>query len=87
MVTTRQRHTLNLLWLSQARSWIRHQIPQLGSVIAGRPELQGGRVDSCIDIDPSMRNAAIGEAQSTCCCWFIPRSHPTYCSPCCWRVM
>ncbi len=53
MVTSFQRLTLNLLWLSQARSWIRHQIPLLGSIIAGRPELQEGRVDGCIDIDPT----------------------------------
>ncbi|HRH94336.1 MAG TPA: S24 family peptidase [Prosthecobacter sp.] len=53
MLTTRRHHTLNLLWLSQARSWIRHQVPLLGSIIAGSPELQEGRMDGCIDIDPT----------------------------------
>ena len=53
MLTTRQHHTLNLLWLSEARSWIRHQIPLLGSIIAGHPELQDGRMEGCIDIDPT----------------------------------
>ena len=76
MITPFQRNSLHLLWLSEARSWIRHQIPLLGSIIAGKPELQ----DGCIDIDPttlrlpknartfalkvrgdSMRNAAILE--------------------------
>jgi len=53
MLTTHPCHTLNLLWLSHARSWIRHQIPLLGSIIAGKPESQEGRVDGCIDIDPA----------------------------------
>ena len=53
MLTPRQLHTLNLLWLSQARSWIRHQISLLGSIIAGKPEIQEGQVDGCIDIDPA----------------------------------
>ena len=53
MLNARQHHSLNLLWLSQARSWIRHQIPLLGSIIAGKPESQEGRVDGCIDIDPT----------------------------------
>ena len=53
MINVHQHHTLNLLWLSQARSWIRHQIPLLGSIIAGSPELQDGRMDGCIDIDPT----------------------------------
>lgn len=52
MLTTHPYHNLDLLWLSQARSWIRHQIPLLGSIIAGKPETQEGRVDGCIDIDP-----------------------------------
>lgn len=54
MLTSRQTAVLNLLWLSQARSWLRHQIPLLGSIIAGRPEMQEGRTDCCIDIDPEM---------------------------------
>ena len=53
MPTPFQRKSLHLLWLSQARSWIRHQIPLLGSIIAGKPEVQEGRVDGCIDIDPA----------------------------------
>jgi SOS-response transcriptional repressor LexA len=53
MLTLRQNQVLNLLWLSQARSWIRHQVPLLGSIIAGRPELQEGHMDGCIDIDPT----------------------------------
>ena len=53
MLTTHPYHNLDLLWLSQARSWIRHQIPLLGSIIAGKPEVQEGRVDGCIDIDPA----------------------------------
>lgn len=53
MLQACQHHTLNLLWLSPARSWIQHQIPFLGSIIAGRPESQEGRVDGCIDIDPT----------------------------------
>ena len=53
MLTTHPCHNLDLLWLSQARSWIRHQIPLLGSIIAGEPEVQEGRVDGCIDIDPA----------------------------------
>ena len=53
MLTLRQNQVLNLLWLSQARSWIRHQVPLLGSIIAGKPELQEGRMDGCIDIDPT----------------------------------
>jgi SOS-response transcriptional repressor LexA len=53
MLTTRQKHGLHLLWLSQARSWIRHQVPLLGSIIAGRPEFQDGCMDGCVDIDPA----------------------------------
>ena len=53
MFTTFPDHNLDLLWLSQARFWIRHQIPLLGSIIAGKPEIQEGRVDGCIDIDPA----------------------------------
>ena len=53
MLTPVQNHALDLLWLSQARSWIRHQVPLLGSIIAGRPEFQEGRMDTCIDIDPT----------------------------------
>jgi SOS-response transcriptional repressor LexA len=45
--------TLDLLWLSHGRSWISHQIPLLGCIIAGRPELQEGQVESCIEIDPT----------------------------------
>jgi repressor LexA len=53
MLTLPQNQVLDLLWLSQARSWIRHQVPLLGSIIAGRPEFQEGRMDGCIDIDPT----------------------------------
>ena len=53
MLTPFQRKSLHLLWLSQTRSWIRHQIPLLGSIIAGKPETPEGRVDGCIDIDPT----------------------------------
>lgn len=53
MLTTHSCHNLDILWLSRARSWIRHQIPLLGSIIAGKPETQEGRVDGCIDIDPT----------------------------------
>lgn len=53
MINVCQHHALNLLWLSQARSWIRHQVPLLGNIIAGRPEFQEGRMDVCIDIDPA----------------------------------
>ncbi|MCF7786763.1 MAG: hypothetical protein K9N47_11620 [Prosthecobacter sp.] len=51
MLFTDLHHNLNLLWLFHARSWIRHQIPFLGSIIAGRPEVQEGRVEGCMDID------------------------------------
>lgn len=54
MLTPRQTQVLHLLWLSQGRSWIRHQVPMLGSIIAGRPELEEGRIDACIDIDPTI---------------------------------
>lgn len=53
MITARQHRALNLLWISQARSWIRHQIPLLGSIIAGKPDAADGRIDGCIDIDPT----------------------------------
>jgi len=53
MLKTRQNHAFDLLWLSQDRSWLRHQVPLLGSIIAGRPEFQEGRVEGCIDIDPT----------------------------------
>lgn len=53
MLTPRQKHVLQLLWLSQARSWIRHQVPLLGSIIAGQPDTADGRMDGCIDIDPT----------------------------------
>ena len=54
MLTTRQNHVLQLLWLSQTRSWLRHQVPLLGSIIAGKPEsATEGRMDGCIDIDPA----------------------------------
>jgi len=53
MLTLPQNQVLDLLWLSQARSWIRHQVPLLGSIIAGRPEFQEGRMAGCIDIDPT----------------------------------
>jgi repressor LexA len=53
VLTLPQNQALDLLWLSQARSWIRHQVPLLGSIIAGRPEFQEGRMDGCIDIDPT----------------------------------
>ncbi|MES2597439.1 MAG: S24 family peptidase [Verrucomicrobiota bacterium] len=53
MLTPSQNQALDLLWLSQNRSWIRHQVPLLGTIIAGKPELQDGRMDACIDIDPA----------------------------------
>lgn len=53
MLSSRQTQVLHLLWLSQRRSWIRHQVPLLGSIIAGRPEFQEGRINACIDIDPT----------------------------------
>ncbi len=53
MIASISKPAINLLWLCEARSWLRHQIPLLGSIIAGRPELQEGRVDGCIDIDPA----------------------------------
>jgi repressor LexA len=53
MIAAHPSPVLSLLWLSQARPWIRHQVPLLGSIIAGRPELQDGRVEGCIDIDPT----------------------------------
>jgi SOS-response transcriptional repressor LexA len=53
MLTKRQTQALDLLWLCQARSWLRHQVPLLGSIIAGRPEMQEGRMEACIDIDPT----------------------------------
>lgn len=53
MLTKRQTQPLDLLWLCQARSWLRHQVPLLGSIIAGRPEMQEGRMEACIDIDPT----------------------------------
>lgn len=53
MLNPRLKHAFDLLWLSEARSWLRHQVPFLGSIIAGRPEFEEGRVDGCIDIDPS----------------------------------
>ena len=53
MINARQHRALNLLWISQARSWIRHQVPLLGSIIAGKPDTADGRMDGCIDIDPT----------------------------------
>jgi repressor LexA len=53
MINARQHRALNLLWISQARSWIRHQIPLLGSIIAGKPDTADDRMDGCIDIDPT----------------------------------
>jgi len=44
---------LQLLWHCKTRSWIRHQIPLLGSIIAGRPEMSDSGVEGCIDIDPT----------------------------------
>lgn len=42
-----------LVWHCASRAWLRHQVPLLGSIIAGRPEVQEGRMETCIDIDPS----------------------------------
>ena len=42
-----------LVWHCASRAWLRHQVPLLGSIIAGRPEVQEGRMEACIDIDPS----------------------------------
>ena len=53
MINARQHRALNLLWISQARSWIRHQVPLLGSIIAGKPDAVDSRMDGCIDIDPT----------------------------------
>lgn len=53
MLFTDLHHNLNLLRLSQARSWIRNQIPFLGSIIAGRPEVQEGRVKGRMGIGSS----------------------------------
>ena len=53
MLTAPKNRPFKLLWLSRERSWIRHHIPVLGSIIAGSPEFQEGRLDGCIDIDPS----------------------------------
>lgn len=44
---------LAVLWHADTHPWIRQQVPLLGSIIAGRPELQEGRVDGCVDIDPA----------------------------------
>lgn len=53
MINALQHRVLNLLWISQARAWIRHQVPLLGDIIAGKPDDAEPRVDACIDIDPS----------------------------------
>lgn len=53
MIASIPKPAINLLWLCEARAWLRHQVPLLGSIIAGRPELQEGRMDGCIDIDPA----------------------------------
>ncbi|MBB5033189.1 LexA family protein [Prosthecobacter vanneervenii] len=44
---------LAVLWHADTHPWIRQQVPLLGSIIAGSPEVQEGRIDTCVDIDPS----------------------------------
>jgi SOS-response transcriptional repressor LexA len=51
MLHTRQITALHLLWRTLARHWQPHRIPILGSIIAGRPELQDARMDCCLDVD------------------------------------
>ena len=52
MLTACSNRVLNLLWLTQTRSWIRHRIPLLGSIVAGLAESTESRCEGCIDIDP-----------------------------------
>lgn len=51
MLRTRQISALHLLWRTLASPWQPHRIPILGSIIAGRPELQDARTDGCLDVD------------------------------------
>lgn len=44
---------LQLLWHHTSRPQLRHRIPLLGSILAGLPEAQEGRVEGCIDLDPA----------------------------------
>ncbi|GEP40949.1 LexA family protein [Brevifollis gellanilyticus] len=53
MFAARPLLALDLLWVSKGRSWLRHQVPLLGSIIAGKPEFQESRIEACIDIDPA----------------------------------
>jgi len=51
MLTSCQNRSLSLLWQTVAPAWIRRKVPFLGSIIAGRPEVQDARVDACLDVD------------------------------------
>lgn len=54
MLTAHQTKSLHFLWLTHASSWLRVNIPLLGSIIAGRAETQDAVHEGCITVDPEM---------------------------------
>ncbi|GAA5135170.1 hypothetical protein GCM10023213_08000 [Prosthecobacter algae] len=51
MLTSRQVFSLQMLWQTLANSFSLRRVPLLGSIVAGRPEVQEGRQDYCLDVD------------------------------------
>ncbi|MBB5036172.1 LexA family protein [Prosthecobacter dejongeii] len=51
MLTSRQVLSLQMLWQTLADRLPLRRVPLLGSIVAGRPEVQEGRQDYCLDVD------------------------------------
>lgn len=52
MLTPRQTHSLTLLSRVLSRGLKRRKIPFLGGIIAGKPEEEESRMESCLTVDP-----------------------------------
>ena len=54
MLSTSQNNALRLLWRTLSPARQRVKVPLLGSIIAGRAEVQDARQDGCLTVDPEV---------------------------------
>ena len=51
MLSSRQTTSLSSLWRTLAPGRLWQKVPFLGSVIAGRPAVEDGQIEGCLDVD------------------------------------
>lgn len=52
MLSVTQSKALHLIWHTLSKSWQRVNVPLLGSIVAGRAEVQEAQQDGCLTVDP-----------------------------------